>query len=168
MRTRIQKTSDALEQLKIRRRGKKKLTSIDEWESAVAAIFKRYHTTGLFHIDLKLQRIQKIKRRYLQRGSQNFEEISSNLDFKLDEDAVLREIQLLGWRVYVTNQVDVQLSLKQAVRVYRDEYLTERGFARFKGFPLSLTPIYLQREDHVTGLIRLLSIGLRVLTMRGV
>ena len=93
MRTRIQKTSDALEQLKIRRRGKKKLTSIDEWESAVAAIFKRYHTTGLFHIDLKLQRIQKIKRRYLQRGSQNFEEISSNLDFKLDEDAVLREIQ---------------------------------------------------------------------------
>jgi len=28
-----------------------------------------------------------------------------------------------------------------------------------------LTPIYLQREDHVTGLIRLLSIGLRVLTL---
>jgi len=43
--------------------------------------------------------------------------------------------------------------------------LTERGFARLKGFPLSLTPIYLQREDHITGLIRLLSIGLRVLTL---
>ena len=28
-----------------------------------------------------------------------------------------------------------------------------------------MTPIYLQREDHVTGLIRLLSIGLRVLTL---
>ena len=55
--------------------------------------------------------------------------------------------------------------LKQAVRAYRDEYLTERGFARIKGFPLSLTPIYLQREDHITGLIRLLSIGLRVLTL---
>jgi transposase len=55
--------------------------------------------------------------------------------------------------------------LKQAVRAYRDEYLTERGFARIKGFPLSLTPIYLQPEDHITGLIRLLSIGLRVLTL---
>jgi transposase len=55
--------------------------------------------------------------------------------------------------------------LKQAVGAYRDEYLTERGLARLKGFPLSLTPIYLQREDHVTGLIRLLSIGLRVLTL---
>jgi transposase len=31
--------------------------------------------------------------------------------------------------------------------------------------PLSLTPIYLKREDHITGLIRLLSIGLRVLTL---
>jgi transposase len=27
-----------------------------------------------------------------------------------------------------------------------------------------LTPMYLEREDHATGLIRLLSIGLRVLT----
>ena len=72
---------------------------------------------------------------------------------------------MLGWRVYVTNKIKTQLSLKQAVRAYRDEYLHERGFARLKGFPLSLTPIYLQREDHVTGLIRLLSIGLRVLTL---
>lgn len=28
-----------------------------------------------------------------------------------------------------------------------------------------MTPIYLQREDHITGLIRLLSIGLRVSTL---
>jgi len=36
---------------------------------------------------------------------------------------------------------------------------------RLKGHPLSLTPMYLQRDDHVTGLIRLLSVGLRVLTL---
>lgn len=87
------------------------------------------------------------------------------MDFKINEDAVKQQVQLLGWRVYVTNETEANLSLKQAVRAYRDEYLTERGFARLKGFPLSLTPIYLQREDHITGLIRLLSIGLRVLTL---
>ncbi|MEO1184673.1 MAG: transposase, partial [Cyanobacteria bacterium J06636_27] len=102
-----------------------------------------------------------VKRRYRERKSQIVEEVSFNLDFKINEDAVKREIQMLGWRVYVTNQAEAQLSLKKAVRVYRDEYLIERGFARLKGFPLSLKPIYLQREDHVTGLIRLLSIGLR-------
>jgi transposase len=37
--------------------------------------------------------------------------------------------------------------------------------SRLKGRPLSLTPVYLQREDHAIGLIRLLSIGLRLLTL---
>ena len=32
-------------------------------------------------------------------------------------------------------------------------------------FALSLTPMYVQRDDHDTGLIRLLSIALRVLTL---
>lgn len=162
---RLEKTSDALEQLKIPRRGKKKLTSPEEWESAVAKILKRYRTTGLFQIDIQVERTQKVKRRYLERPPQYFEEIDINLHFQIDEDAVAQEIKLLGWRVYVTNQINTKLDLKQAVRAYRDEYLTERGFARLKGFPLSLTPIYLQREDHITGLIRLLSIGLRVLTL---
>ncbi|NES72845.1 MAG: hypothetical protein F6K24_50445 [Okeania sp. SIO2D1] len=86
-------------------------------------------------------------------------------DFSIDQEAVEEQVKLLGWRVYVTNQPASQLSLSEAVGVYRQEYLHERGFARLKGFPLSLTPMYLQREDHITGLIRLLSIGLRVLTL---
>ena len=36
---------------------------------------------------------------------------------------------------------------------------------RLKGRPLSLTPMYVQRDDHATGRIRLLSIALRVLTL---
>jgi len=52
----------------------------------------------------------------------------------------------------------------QAVLAYRQEYIVERGFGRLKGRPLSLTPLYLERDDHVTGLIRLLTIALRVLT----
>ena len=65
----------------------------------------------------------------------------------------------------MTNQPQQELSLASAVVAYREEYLIERGFGRFKGFPLSVTPIYLQRDDYVKGLIRLLSIGLRVLTL---
>ena len=36
---------------------------------------------------------------------------------------------------------------------------------RLKGRPLSLRPMDVQRDDHVTGLMRLLSIALRVLTL---
>nr|WP_225895875.1 hypothetical protein [Dendronalium phyllosphericum] len=60
LRERIQKTSDALEQLKIPRRGQKKLTSPDEWETSVAAILKRYITSGLFKIDIQTQRAEGV------------------------------------------------------------------------------------------------------------
>jgi len=83
----------------------------------------------------------------------------------IDDLALNRQISLLGWRVYVTNQPIEQLSLADAVIAYRQEYLMERGFGRLKGFRLSLTPMYLQQDDHVTGLMRLLSIGLLVLTL---
>jgi transposase len=73
-------------------------------------------------------------------------------------------VHQLGWRVYVTPHPPAQLSLQEAVLAYRHEYLVERAMGRLKGRPLSLTPMYLEREDHATGLIRLLSLGLRVLT----
>nr|WP_238361230.1 IS1634 family transposase [Iningainema tapete] len=143
LRERLQKTSSALEELRKPRRGKKKLTSLDQWEASVAAILKRYRTNGLFKINLQITTVQKTTRRYLDRLPQTVEETSIKLDFEILESAVTQQIKLLGWRVYVTNQTSTILPLKQAVRCYRDEYLTERGFARLKGFPLSLTPIYL-------------------------
>ena len=48
---------------------------------------------------------------------------------------------------------------------YRSEYLIERDFSRLKGAPLSLRPMYLASEERVKGLLRLLLIGLRVLTL---
>jgi len=41
----------------------------------------------------------------------------------------------------------------------------ERNFARLKGRPLSLAPLYVQRDDHRGGLVRLLTIALRVITL---
>ena len=61
-----------------------------------------------------------------------------------------------------TNQPAEQLSLAQAVLAYRNAYLVEQSLGRLKGRPLLLTPMYVQRDDHATGLMRLLSIALRV------
>ena len=83
----------------------------------------------------------------------------------MDEAALESAVRRLGWRMYSTNQPVEQLSLEQAVLAYRSEYLVERSLGRLKGRPLSLTPMYVHRDDHATGLIRLLSIALRVLTL---
>ncbi|SJM89359.1 conserved hypothetical protein [Crenothrix polyspora] len=51
------------------------------------------------------------------------------------------------------------------VLAYRDQYIVERGFNRFRGKVLDLTPIYLSSTTCIKGLVRLLTIGLRVLCL---
>jgi transposase len=51
------------------------------------------------------------------------------------------------------------------VRAYRGAPAIERNFSRLKGRPLGLSPVHLRREDHLVGLIRLLSVALRLLTL---
>jgi len=104
-------------------------------------------------------------RRYGDRDATVRLEWDVQVTVSLDQEAVAAAVRQLGWRVYATTQPPAQLPLQEAVLAYRNEYLVERAMGRLKGRPLSLTPMYLEREDHVTGLIRLLSLGLRVLTL---
>ena len=57
------------------------------------------------------------------------------------------------------------LSLTKAVNVFRKSPVIERNFSRLKGRPLGGRPLYIHREDHACGMIRLLSIAFRVLTL---
>ena len=165
LQTRLAKAQEALAQLGQPRRGKKRLTQLDEWQQAATEICQRYRVQGLLQLDYQVTTTERHLRPYRDRPARVVIESSVQLSVQLDEAALEQQKRMLGWRVYVTNQPNLELSLSRAMVAYREEYLIERGFGRFKGFPLSLTPIYLQRDDYVKGLIRLLSIGLRVLTL---
>ena len=89
----------------------------------------------------------------------------STVEVRVDEEVLATAVSRFGWRVYGTNQPSEKLSLEQAVLAYRSADLVERRLGRLKGRPRSLTPMYVQQDDHATGLIRLLSIVLRVLTL---
>src|SRR6185437_6000355 len=84
---------------------------------------------------------------------------------QVDEAAVERAERLLGWRVYVSNEGAETLQIEDAVLLYREEYLIEQSIGRLKGAPLTLTPLYLSRDDHAVGLVRLLTLALRVLAV---
>jgi transposase len=71
----------------------------------------------------------------------------------------------LGWQAYVSNAPAEQLTLEQAVLTYRNELLFEHGFHRLKGTPLSLNPLFVQRDDQVAGLTNVLSVAVRILTL---
>ena len=165
LRTRLSKAQIALAELGQPRRGKKKFDNLYSLIDAAEQIIESYRVQGLLHLDYQVITQPRLKRGYRDRPTRIIKESDYQLKVTLDEDLLNKKISLFGWRVYVTNHPQQHLSLADVVRTYRDEYLMERGFGRFKGKPLSLTPMYLQREDHIKGLIRLLSIGLRVLTL---
>ncbi|MFI5337802.1 MAG: hypothetical protein ACHQ5A_13525 [Opitutales bacterium] len=83
----------------------------------------------------------------------------------VDEAALAVALRRLGWRTYATDAPATRLAVDAVLPAYRGQWVIERGFERLKGRPLSLTPVYLQKEAHVLGLIRLLSLALRVLCL---
>lgn len=162
---RLKKAKTAIDDLTRSRSGYKCITTLDDFWPAVNGILKKYKVEGLLEIDAFESTIEKQCRRYCDKPARV--EIKHILDVHVQDNEVALEAtkKRLGWRVYATNTPIGRLSLDDAVLAYRDEYIIERGFGRLKGKPLSLTPMYLQRDDHATGLIRLLTIGLRVLTL---
>ena len=102
---------------------------------------------------------------YRGRPARGEHERDTTVEVEGDASALSATMRRVGWRLYGTNPPAEQLSREQAVLAYRSDYPVERSLGRRKGQPLSLTPMYVQRDDHATGLIRLLSIALRVLTL---
>lgn len=73
--------------------------------------------------------------------------------------------RLLGWRVYVSNAPVARLTLADGGQAYCSARWIERDFRRLKGRPLEVRPRYVQWEDRGKGMVRLLSLALRVLTL---
>jgi transposase len=165
LRARLAKAQAEITALQTRGRGRRRCADPSAVREAVDAILARYRVQGLLHIRYKEQLWAQPVRRHGGRDASVRLEWDIQVTVSLDQEAVAAAVRQLGWRVYATTQPPEQLSLQEAVLAYRNEYLVERAMGRLKGRPLSLTPMYLERDDHATGLIRLLSIGLRVLTL---
>jgi transposase len=101
----------------------------------------------------------------LQRPTHTTETHTWTLHTKRQPAALKRFQRLAGWRVYVTNAPARRLSLAGAVNCYRQEWQPEHGFHRLKGGLLAITPLYLKDDDRIRGLLVLLGIALRVLTL---
>jgi transposase len=82
-----------------------------------------------------------------------------------NQSAIEEVEKRFGWRAYVTNAPKKRLSVSQGLLTYRDEWIVERSFHRLKGVALSLSPFFVQRDDQVQGLVHLLSLAVRLLTL---
>ncbi len=127
LQTRLEKAQTALGELGQRRRGKKRLTQLRDWQEAAEGICRRYRVQELLQLDYQVTTQERHLRPYRDRPARVVVSSSVKLSVSLDEAALAHQKRMLGWRVYVTNQPQPQLSLPCAVVAYREEYLIERG-----------------------------------------
>lgn len=165
LRGRLAKAQATLAALNERGRGKRRFPAVEPLRQATEAVLHQYRVQGLLRVHYEEQVHERCVRGYGGRPARQQVARDVHVTAVVDAEALDAAVRRLGWRVYATNQPAASLSLPQAVLAYREQYIVERSFGRLKGRPLSLTPMYVEREDHATGLMRLLSLGLRVLTL---
>ncbi len=165
LQARLAKAQVALGEMNEHKQGKKRYHDVASLQQAVRTILKQHRVEDLLTVMIEEQVEERWVRAYGNHPAGGRVERTLSVRWEVNASAVEEAIRCLGWRVYATNQPNEMLPLEQAILAYREEYLVERGFGRLKGKPLSLSPMYVQSDQRATGLIRLLSIGLRVLTL---
>lgn len=135
-------------------RGKRQIRDLSELQQKANTILKAHRVEGFLEYSYEYQpQIKKRRARY------QITEVTR-------QQAALEQTQkTFGWRVYVTNAPLNQLSFEQAVLTVRDAWIQEKGFSRLKGKSLGAFPLFVQRDDQAQGLMHLLSLGLRILTL---
>jgi transposase len=162
---RLERAIAEIAKLNQRKQGKPRLESYEQAQEAAHQIAAAARVSELLQIKVNSSIQERTKRAYGKRPATTLRLESFEVQAVVNEQALEQSISRLGWRVYVTNQTAKELPIEKAVYAYRDQYLIEQGLGRLKGFPLSLTPFFLQYQHRIIGLILLLSVALRVLVL---
>jgi transposase len=163
---RLERAEQALQALTPpRARGRRQWDDLGALQTEVQAILKRRRVEGLLEVSYIREAQRRCIRKYRDRPTRTEERERYVVQVQRNAAAIRAARRLMGWRLYATTAPQAQMPLSTSVQVYRDAPRIERDFRRLKGHPLGLRPLYVQREDHVRGIARLLSLALRVLTL---
>jgi transposase len=146
-------------------RGKRQQKDLNALQKSVQDIVKKHRVEGLLDIKYMREEERRSIRKYGDRPARTEKSTRYVVQVQRKQQAIYETRRAMGWRLYVTSAPTAELPLSKAVNVFRGAPLMERNFARLKGHPLGIRPLYVQREDHVCGMVRLLSLALRVLTL---
>jgi transposase len=152
-------------------RGKRQIRDADTWQAAMARVLERHDVTGLLMATWE-QRETTVTG-YVGRGRGGPDRPTRTkvqvryalTSVQRNQDAIAARRHRLGWRVQVTNAPVERLPLPQAVRHYRGGWSLERDFHLVKDLPLGLSPLFVWKSEQITGLTRLLTLALRLLTL---
>ena len=159
---RLERAMAALQELVVRKRGKKRLFHAELMQAA-EGIVSREGVEGLLNVTATAVLAKRCRRANGSRPTPSLADVSFVMEVHRVEGLIGERKREMGWQVYGTS--GVALALPQVVWAYRGQYRIEDDWSRLKGRSLGLTPLYLQDEGRIQGLVYLLSVALRVLSL---
>jgi transposase len=163
---RLHKAEKALRALTpARSRGKQQIKDEASLLSSIERIEKQYRVQGLFTYEYQQEVTERQIRKYRDKPARTERKVRFQLTVSRQEAAIAAAEFQMGWRIYATNAPQTERSLAEAVWAYRSQYLAENIFRRLQGKLLSITPVYVQRDDHAQGLFHLLTLAARLLAL---
>jgi transposase len=154
----------------LRGRGKRQITDEATLVEAINLVLTEHRVDGLLRVTWDKQVEQKTQYVGRGRGSVNREKrVIEKTRYHIthivrQHDKIAALSQRFGWKAFVTNVGQTQLSLQHAVLCYRNEYRVERIFNRLKS-RVHIAPLFVKCNDQLEGLTYLLTLGVRVLTV---
>jgi transposase len=153
-----------------RGRGKRQITDQATLLAAIDSVLKAHRAEGLLSVEWEQQIERKTQYVGRGRGSASREtRVIKKIRYQItrivrQRDPIAALSQRFGWKAFVTNAAQKRLSLKDAVLCYRNESRAERIFNRLKSH-VHIAPMFVKLNDQIEGLVHLLTLGVRVLTV---
>jgi transposase len=162
LQNRISEAEALLQNLVIPKRGRCNPKTLEALHGRIDRILQKYEVEDCFEFKswqtLESQEIRKHK----QRPDRIVEDITLHLEVKRKEKEIALKEKRIGWQVYGTNVPEDCIETSKLVATYRDEYRIEHLFNYLINRDIGLLPIFLKKENRIKGLIRLLSVGMRI------
>jgi transposase len=152
-------------------RGKRQLRDAETLQAAITGVLARHEVAGL--LTATWERYATTVTRSVGRGrggpdrpTRTQRQVRSALTgVQRNEEAMAARRHRLGWRVQVTNTPMDRLPLPPAVRHSRGGWALARDVHLLKDLPLGLSPLCVWKAKQLTGMTRLLTLALRLLTL---
>jgi len=160
---RITTCEEKLNKLNNHGRGHKPPKTFEEAVERANRIIEKSNLKGIVTCSVKVE--EQVSSKENSTGKSSRKSITPRITVIPEVDKLVYEQKLrtVGWRVFVTNQSPEILPIEDVVLMYRNQFIIEDIFHRIKGKSISIQPLYLHRHDRIDGLVKFVSVAVRIL-----
>lgn len=162
---RLSKVIAQLNDLPVRRQGKKSLNTYEEYQEAIDKLLKDNSLEDFLGVTIQTKEEEKKLRAYGEKPARTEIITTFSIEISKNEAAIEDHKALLGWQVYATNAPKKLLPFEKCVLKYRHQSNIESRFDDLRNKVANLVPIFLQKDERIKGLVNLLLLALKVCTV---